>query len=59
MAVNSAGVDGGNDSHPLIDYPGRIAEPQEVADAIVWLATNRSSYVTGVALPVDGGYPAR
>jgi NAD(P)-dependent dehydrogenase (short-subunit alcohol dehydrogenase family) len=42
-------------SHPL----GRIAEPQEVADAIVWLATNRSSYVTGVALPVDGGYLAR
>jgi NAD(P)-dependent dehydrogenase (short-subunit alcohol dehydrogenase family) len=42
-------------SHPL----GRIAEPQEVADAIVWLATNRSSYVTGVALPADGGYLAR
>jgi NAD(P)-dependent dehydrogenase (short-subunit alcohol dehydrogenase family) len=41
-------------SHPL----GRIAEPEEVADAIVWLATSRSSYVTGVALPVDGGYLA-
>jgi enoyl-[acyl-carrier-protein] reductase (NADH) len=42
-------------SHPL----GRIAEPEEVADAIVWLATGKSSYVTGVALPVDGGYLAR
>ena len=42
-------------SHPL----GRIAEPEEVADAIVWLATSKSSYVTGVALPVDGGYLAR
>ncbi|MEN3279404.1 MAG: hypothetical protein V7607_544 [Solirubrobacteraceae bacterium] len=42
-------------SHPL----GRIAEPEEVADSIVWLATDRSSYVTGVALPVDGGYLAR
>ncbi len=42
-------------SHPL----GRIAEPEEVADSIVWLATNKSSYVTGVALPVDGGYLAR
>jgi NAD(P)-dependent dehydrogenase (short-subunit alcohol dehydrogenase family) len=41
-------------SHPL----GRIAEPQEVADAIVWLATEKSSYVTGIALPVDGGYLA-
>ncbi|MDX6229319.1 MAG: hypothetical protein QOI76_2709 [Frankiales bacterium] len=42
-------------SHPL----GRIAEPEEVADAIIWLATSKSSYVTGVALPVDGGYLAR
>jgi NAD(P)-dependent dehydrogenase (short-subunit alcohol dehydrogenase family) len=41
-------------SHPL----SRIAEPQEVADAIVWLATEKSSYVTGIALPVDGGYLA-
>ena len=30
-----------------------------IADAIVWLATNKSSCVTGVALPVDGGYLAR
>src|SRR4051794_25979787 len=42
-------------AHPL----GRIAEPLEVADAILYLATDRSSYVTGVALPVDGGYLAR
>jgi NAD(P)-dependent dehydrogenase (short-subunit alcohol dehydrogenase family) len=42
-------------SHPL----GRIAEPEEVADSVVWLASSKSSYVTGVALPVDGGYLAR
>jgi NAD(P)-dependent dehydrogenase (short-subunit alcohol dehydrogenase family) len=42
-------------SHPL----GRIAEPEEVADAITYLATSTSSYVTGIALPVDGGYLAR
>ena len=33
----------------------RIAEPQEIAAAIVWLSGPESSYVTGVALAVDGG----
>jgi 3-oxoacyl-[acyl-carrier protein] reductase len=37
---------------------GRIAEPQEVADAIVWLASDRAAMVTGQTLLVDGGsYP--
>jgi NAD(P)-dependent dehydrogenase (short-subunit alcohol dehydrogenase family) len=31
----------------------------EVADAVVWLCSDKSSYVTGIALPVDGGYTAR
>jgi NAD(P)-dependent dehydrogenase (short-subunit alcohol dehydrogenase family) len=34
---------------------GRIAEASEVAEAIVWLLSDRSSYVTGHALMVDGG----
>lgn len=40
--------------HPL----GRIAEPEEVAEAIYWLASAAGSFVTGVALPVDGGITA-
>jgi NAD(P)-dependent dehydrogenase (short-subunit alcohol dehydrogenase family) len=34
---------------------GRLATAQEVADAILFLAAPSSSFVTGVALPVDGG----
>jgi 3-oxoacyl-[acyl-carrier protein] reductase len=33
----------------------RIAEPKEVADAIVWLASERASYITGQTILVDGG----
>lgn len=37
---------------------GRPARAGEIADAAVWLASNRSSYMTGSAVPVDGGYVA-
>ncbi|WP_274037743.1 SDR family NAD(P)-dependent oxidoreductase [Actinacidiphila cocklensis] len=40
------------DAHPL----GRIARADEIADAVVWLCSDKSSFVTGIALPVDGGY---
>jgi NAD(P)-dependent dehydrogenase (short-subunit alcohol dehydrogenase family) len=37
---------------------GRNGKPEEVAKVVVWLCTNEASYVTGVAMPVDGGYEA-
>ena len=34
---------------------GRLGKPEEVADAIVWLASERASFITGQTLLVDGG----
>ncbi len=40
--------------HPL----GRFGRPEEVAAAILYLASDEAAFVTGVALPIDGGYTA-
>jgi len=38
---------------------GRLADPEEIAGAVVWLCSNGSSFMTGHALAIDGGYTAR
>jgi NAD(P)-dependent dehydrogenase (short-subunit alcohol dehydrogenase family) len=38
---------------------GRLAKPEEVGEAVAWLCSDASAYITGVALPVDGGWVAQ
>jgi NAD(P)-dependent dehydrogenase (short-subunit alcohol dehydrogenase family) len=42
-----------------VDHPLGIGHVDDVAEAVLYLVSNRSSYVTGHALVVDGGYTAR
>jgi NAD(P)-dependent dehydrogenase (short-subunit alcohol dehydrogenase family) len=44
-------LDSVNAFHPL----GRHGQPSDVVEAIVFLASNRARWITGTALPVDGG----
>ena len=60
------GREPGTDVKPLMreflerDVPlRRPSQPEEIAEVALFLASDASSFVTGVALPVDGGYTAR
>lgn len=41
--------------HPI----GRLGESEEVAELVIWLSSDKASFVTGAYYPVDGGYLAR
>jgi NAD(P)-dependent dehydrogenase (short-subunit alcohol dehydrogenase family) len=41
--------------HPI----GRLGRVEEVAEAVVWLCSNKASFVTGHSLTVDGGFTAQ
>jgi len=48
------GLEAMGSSHPL----NRICEAEEVASAVYWLSSHDASFVTGIAMPVDGGTQA-
>ena len=41
--------------HPI----GRLGRPEEVADVVLWLCSDESSFVTGYPVAIDGGFVAR
>ena len=38
--------------HPI----GRIADPEEIAQLVMWLCSDAASFMCGAAVPIDGGY---
>lgn len=50
---------GEEDTMASQDPMGRIGTPEEIAESVLWLCSDKSSYVTGHALAVDGGWVAR
>ena len=40
--------------HPL----GRLGQPEDIANAVLFLASDESSWVTGASIPIDGGFSA-
>lgn len=56
MSTAYFGADAGLRQGSLNKHPmGRLALPEEIGDAVAYLAGPQSSFITGVALPVDGG----
>lgn len=50
---------GQNENFEEIVPLGRIAQAEEMAEAVTWLCSDAASFITGVAMPVDGGLQLR
>lgn len=59
MLMKAMGENAGMEAYLKTIHPlGRYAEPNEVAAAAMWLLSDQASFITGAAIPVDGGYTA-
>ena len=54
MLATPGGLDQASAGIPM----GRVAQPEEIAELVVWLCSGRSSFVTGSIISIDGGYTA-
>ncbi len=49
---NPGAIEGSSKAHPI----GRLADPKDIADAVLLLASDRSRFIVGQSVKVDGGY---
>jgi NAD(P)-dependent dehydrogenase (short-subunit alcohol dehydrogenase family) len=54
LTTSEKALEVSNNMHPL----GRIGTPEDIVGAILYLASDQSSWVTGVVIPIDGGLAA-
>lgn len=59
MLLNVFGTEEALDEMRAVHPIGRIGRPEEIADAVAWLFSERSSYYTGQSLILDGGLTAQ
>jgi NAD(P)-dependent dehydrogenase (short-subunit alcohol dehydrogenase family) len=56
--VNARDTEGKGRAYHFSTALGRFGEPDEISEMVVWLCSDRFSYVTGSAYAVDGGWTA-